>query len=77
LVSKRTKRTKRKAAIQNTPNSQKAPYEPITISIDENHFVTQKPRIQQIEVAIELAFDLMLGENISPATAHGSGPNLF
>lgn len=32
----------------------------------ENHFVTAKPKIQQIEVTIELATDLMFGGNISP-----------
>ena len=67
----------KKAMTQNTPKSQNAPYEPITASKDENHLVTANPRIQQTHVQIELADDLILGENISPATAQGRGPNLM
>lgn len=66
-----------KAKTQNTPNNQNAPYEPIITSSDENHLVTANPKIQHTHVPIELETDFMLGENISPATAQGRGPNLI
>lgn len=69
-------KTKMNAMTQNTPKSQKAPYDPINASRDENHLVTANPKIQQTHVQIEDATDFMLGENISPATAQGKGPNL-
>lgn len=67
---------KKKATQQKTPNNQKAPYDPISSCINENHLVTANPNIQQTDVVIELAADFTFGGNISPKTAHGKGPKL-
>lgn len=63
------------AATQNTPKSQNAPKLPIAISIARKYFVSKNPKVQFIDVTIELATDFTSGGNNSPKSAHGRGPN--
>lgn len=66
---------KAKAVAQNIPNIQNAQWDPTAASNGLNPRVTAKPSVQQVAATIVDACDLTSGENISPKTAHGSGPN--
>lgn len=57
------------------PNNQNAQCVPRAASNGSKPSVTQKPSNQQLPATMADPFDLISGENISPITAHGKGPN--
>lgn len=62
------------ATAQHIVNSQNDQAEPMAATNVEKNNVIRNPIIQQVEATNDDAYDLTFDGNISPRTAHGSGP---